>query len=211
MKAQQLTTYNAFKYLDLQIVVDLRCFTVSERLEPVEIILPDTGSQSGSSEYQKPVLVAPILHTRTQLKTPSSVNAGAIKHAPVKSKRNQVKPRHDGIFRRFTALVVDFFKEKFIWAKKKPVVIRNETEHDKRIAENYVFDEVQGVYIQRTDYERRARFNSDCYKPTMDEISRFPNRPKTDQSETDNRIDFSPKYIQLKSSKINIGKPTFRP
>ena len=180
IKQEALATYNAFKDLDLKIVVDLRCFTVSELLEPVKIILPDTGSQLGSSEYQKPVLVAPILHTRTQLKTPSSVKAGAIKHAPVKSKRKQVKPRHDGIFRRFTALVVDFFKEKFIWAKKKPVVVRNDTEHDKRIAENYVFDEVQGIYIQRTEYERRARFNSDCYKPTMDEISRFPNHPKND-------------------------------
>jgi hypothetical protein len=177
-----MTTYNAFKDLDLKIVVDLRCFTVSELLEPVKIILPDTGSQLGSSEYQKPVLVAPILHTRTQLKTPSSVKAGAIKHAPVKSKRKQIKPRYDGIFRRFTALILDLFKEKFIWAKKNPVVVRNDTKHVKRIAENYVFDEVQGVYIQRTEYERRARFNSDCYKPTIDEITRFPNHPKNDHT-----------------------------
>lgn len=178
IKQEALTTYNAFKDLDLQIVVDLRSFTVSELPKPVEIILPDTGSQSGSSEYQKPVLVAPILHTRIQLKTPSSVKAGAIKRAPVKSKRKQVKPRQDGIFKRFTALVVEFFKEKFIWAKKKPVVVHDDTEHDKRIAENYVFDEVQSIYVPRAEFERRARFNADDYKPTKDEITRFPRHPK---------------------------------
>ncbi|MFW4112603.1 molybdopterin-guanine dinucleotide biosynthesis protein MobA, partial [Klebsiella pneumoniae] len=46
-----------------------------------------------------------------------------------------------------------------------------------RIAENYVFDEVQGIYISRAEYERRARFNSDDYKPTKDEVRRFPSRP----------------------------------
>lgn len=178
IKQEALTTYNAFKDLDLQIVIDLKGFTVSERPEPVEIILPDTGSQSGSSENQKTVLVAPTFHTRNKLKTPSSVKTGAIKRTPVKSKRKQVKPRQEGIFKRFKALVVDFFKEKFIWAKKKPVVVRNDTEHDKRIAENYVFDEVQGIYVPRAEYERRVRFNADDYKPTKDEITRFPRRPK---------------------------------
>ncbi|EPN8812863.1 MobQ family relaxase [Yersinia enterocolitica] len=190
IKQEALTTYNAFKNLDLQIVVDLRSFTVSELPESVEIILPDTGSQSGSSEYQKPVLVAPILHTRTQLKTPSSVKAGAIKRAPVKSKRKQVEPRHDGIFRRFTALVVDFFKKNFIWAKKKPVVVRDDTEHDRRIAENYVFDEVRGIYVPRAEFERRVRFNADDYKPTKDDRYCYPSRVSSNYIEFDDGFAF---------------------
>lgn len=186
IKQEAQNTYRVFKDLDLHIVVDLRSFTVSELPEAVEIILHDTGSRSGSVENQKPVLVAPTFHTRTQLKTPSSLKAGAIKGAPVKSKRKQVKPHNDGIFRRFTALVVDFFKEKFIWAKKKPVVVRNDTEHDKRIAEKFVFDEVQGIYVPRAEFEKRVRFNSDGYKPTKDEISRFTRRHnKGDLSDRD--------------------------
>ncbi|MBN3066346.1 MobA/MobL family protein, partial [Pectobacterium aquaticum] len=59
MKQEAQATYNTFKDLDLQIVVDLRSFTVSELPEPVEIILTEiqprtefseTGSQSSSSE-----------------------------------------------------------------------------------------------------------------------------------------------------------------
>lgn len=207
IKQEALTTYNAFKDLDLLIVVDLRSFIVSELPEPVEIIMPDTGSQSGSSEHQKPVLVAPILHTRTQLKTPSSVKAGAIKRPAVKSKRKQVKPRQDGIFKRFTALVVDFFKEKFIWAKKKPVVVRDDTEHDKRIAENFVFDEVQSIYVSRAEFERRARFNADDYKPTKEEITRFPSRPcrgNTFDSELKNIPMF---FIKEKSVALKLKPP----
>ena len=97
-----------------------------------------------------------------------------VKSASVKSKRKQVKPRQDGVFRRFTLLVVEYIKEKFVWAKKKPVA--SDAEHDKRIAENYVFDEVLGIYVSRAEYDKRARFNSDTYSPTKDEIRRFPSR-----------------------------------
>jgi hypothetical protein len=31
-------------------------------------------------------------------------------------------------------------------------------EHDKRIAENYVFDEVLGRHVSRNEYEQRAKF-----------------------------------------------------
>jgi hypothetical protein len=174
MKKEAQATYNTFKDLDLQIVVDLRSFTVSEMPEPVEIVLPETGSQSSSSEGQKPVLVAPTPHTRTTLKTPSSTTARAVKRAPVKSKRKQVKPRQDGLFKRFTLLVVEYIREKFVWAKKKPVA--PDVEHDKRIAENYVFDDVLGIYVPRAEHERRTRFNRDDYKPTKEEITRFPSR-----------------------------------
>ncbi|ATA22839.1 conjugal transfer protein [Brenneria goodwinii] len=216
MKQEAQATYNTFKDLDLQIVVDLRSFTVSEMPEPVEIVLPEiqprtefseTGSQSSSSENQQPVLVAPAPHTRTKLKTPSSSTARAIKDAPVKSKRKQVKPRQTGLFKRFTLLVVEYIREKFVWAKKKPV--DPDVEHDKRIAENYVFDEVQGIYVSRAEYEKRVRFNSDTYSPTKEEITRFPSRPRQEQPETDNNMDLT----SIISSK-QIRKdpfPTLRP
>ncbi|MFJ5409562.1 MobQ family relaxase [Pectobacterium punjabense] len=183
MKQEAQATYNTFKDLDLQIVVDLRSFTVSEMPEPVEIVFPETDSQSASSAGPKPALIAPAPHTSTKLKTPSSSSARAVKRAPVKSKRKQVKPRQDGVFKRFTLLVVEYIKEKFVWAKKKPTT--PDQEHNKRLAENYFFDEVQGIYVPRAEYERRARFNSDDYKPTKDEIIRFPSRQKSKLSAND--------------------------
>ncbi|PWC22814.1 conjugal transfer protein [Brenneria roseae subsp. roseae] len=189
MKQEALATYNTFKDLDLQIVVDLRSFTVSEMSEPVEIVLPETGSQS-SSEGQKPVLVAPAPHTRTKLKTSSSSTAKATKRAPVKSKRKQVKPRQTSLFKRFTLLVVEYIKEKFVWARKKPAPVSIDADHDKRIAENYVFDEVLGIYVARAEYERRAKFNNDTYSPTKEEIRRFPSRPLRELTDSD--LDYIP-------------------
>ncbi|HHH0905774.1 TPA: MobQ family relaxase, partial [Yersinia enterocolitica] len=191
MKQEAQVTYRTFKDLDQQIIVGLRSFTVSELPEPVEIVLPETGSQS-SSEDQQPVLIAPSPHIRTKLKTPSSAKTRTGKRAPIKSKRKQVEPRHDGIFKRFTLLVVDFFKEKFIWAKKKPAPVSVDAEHDKHIAENYVFDEVLGIYVSRSEHEKRLRFNSDTYSPSKDEIRRFPNRPKEEQRRADNDLDYTP-------------------
>ncbi|WKA63989.1 MobQ family relaxase [Pectobacterium aroidearum] len=187
MKQEAQATYGVFKDLDLQIVVDLNSFTVSELPEPVEIILTEMGSQSASSG-QKPVLVAPVPHTRTKLKTSPFPTASTVKRTPVKSKRKQVKPRQDGIFKRFTLLVVEFIKERFIWAKKKPAPVSVDAKHDKHIAENYVFDEVQGIYVSRSEHEKRLRFNSDTYRPTKDEIKRFPKRPKEEQHKADNDL-----------------------
>lgn len=78
-------------------------------------------------------------------------------------------------------MVVDYIKEKFVWAKKKPAPVSVDTEHDKLIAEYYVFDEVQGIYVSRAEHERRARFNSNTYSPTPDEIRRFPSRATKDE------------------------------
>ncbi|WP_323664109.1 MobQ family relaxase [Pectobacterium carotovorum] len=215
MKQEAQATYGVFKDLDLQIVVDLRSFTVSEMPEPVEIVLPEiqprtefseTGSQSASSEGQKPVLVAPAAHTRTKLKTPSSSTARVAKRDPVKSKRKQVKPPQSGVFKRFTLLVVEYIREKFVWAKKKPVA--SDVEHDKRIAENYVFDEVLGIYVPRAEYERRTRFNNDDYKPTKEEIRRFPSRLKNHQPEHTQAIKHAP-HIPTENSKI--GPPRLLP
>lgn len=159
--------------------------------EPEEIVIPDRTGRASSTSPQKPLLVAPAPHTRTALKTPPSSTARAVKRAPVKSKRKQVKPRQDGIFKRFTLLVVDYIREKFVWAKKKPAPVSVDAEHDKRIAENYVFDEVQGIYVPRAEHERRARFNKDDYKPTAEEIRRFPSRP-VKPAQPDGDLDYIP-------------------
>lgn len=203
MKQEAQATCRTFKDLDQQIVVDLRSFTVFELPEPVEIVLPETGSQSSSSEEQQPVLVAPAPHTRTKLKTPSSSTTRAVKHAPVKSKWKQVKPRQSDVFTRFTLLVIAYIKEKFVWAKKKPVA--PDVDHDKRIAENYVFDEVQGIYVPRAEHERRVKFNSDDYKPTKDEIRRFPSR-LTKPELPDSTLD----YISAHPTGLEPTAPTLR-
>lgn len=124
------------------------------------------------------------------MKTLSSSTAKALKRAPVKVKRKKVEPRQSGVFKRFTLLVVEYIKEKFVWARKKPSPVSVDAEHDKRIAENYVFDEVQGIYVSRTEYERRVRFNSDTYSPTKEEIRRFPSRPQRELTDSD--LDYIP-------------------
>lgn len=124
------------------------------------------------------------------------------------AKRKNVEPRQDGIFKRFTLLVVGYIKEKFIWARKKPPPVSVDAEHDKRIAENYVFDEVQGIYVPRAEYERRARFNKDDYKPTPDEVRRFPSRPKLDQTEHNISLDLiTPIQSESKRKYIPRLKP----
>lgn len=189
LKKEAVAAYFAFKDLPLNIVVDVASFTVHALAEPEEIVIPDNTGRASSSDSQIPVLVAPMPHTRTTLKTPSSSTARALKRAPVKVKMNKVEPRQTGVFKRFTLLVVGYIKEKFVWARRKPSPVSVDAEHDKRIAENYVFDEVQGIYVPRAEHERRARFNSDTYSPTKDEIRRFPSRPKHDQTERNISLD----------------------
>lgn len=188
-KKEAVEAYFAFKDLPLDIVVDVASFTVHALAEPEEIVIPDNTGRASSSDTQKPVLVAPAPHTRTTLKTPSTSTARALTRAPVNVKRKKVEPRQSGVFKRFTLLVVDYIREKFVWARKKPSHVSVDAEHDKRIAENYVFDEVQGIYVSRAEHERRARFNKDDYKPTSDEIRRFPSRPKIDQTEHNISLD----------------------
>ncbi|HBX8045942.1 TPA: molybdopterin-guanine dinucleotide biosynthesis protein MobA [Klebsiella pneumoniae] len=224
-KQEAVEVYKTFSELDLEIVVDVRSFTVAVLAEPEEIVLPETRSGSSTSETQRPVLVAPAPHTRirgvksyrdktkiskvvaaknpsvsifdsgknTILKTSSSQNQNrASRSAPECVKRKQTTPRQDNIFKRFTALLVDFIRDKFIWAKteKTKVDIISE-EHDKRIAQNYVYDEVLGYPVLRTEYEKQSKFNQDDYKPIPDEISRFPNRPKNEQPQNGHGIDLT--------------------
>ncbi|EKR1834563.1 TPA_asm: conjugal transfer protein [Salmonella enterica subsp. enterica serovar Cerro] len=195
--------YTTFSELPLEIVVDVRSFTISVLPEPEEIILPDYPattkqqpvlttsepyrrpaiksyrdpnkvSKVGMAEEGTPVLVVPEPNTSTKLKIPSSRNTRAMNRAPM-SKRKQVKPRQNGMFKRFTLLVVDFFKERFVWARRKADNI--DAAHDKRIAENYVFDEVLGLHVSRTEFEKRTKFNSGDNMQTKGEITGFPCRP----------------------------------
>ncbi|HEE0080747.1 TPA: MobA/MobL family protein [Citrobacter youngae] len=202
LKKEAGEAYFAFKDLPLDIVVDVASFRVHALAEPEEIVIPDNTGIASSTGSQKPVQVAPVPH----LKTPSSSTTRAVKRAPVKSKRKQVKPRQSGVFKRFTLLVADYIREKFVWAKKKPAPVSVDTEHDKRIADNYVFDEVQGIYVPRAEYERRARFNSDTYSPTKDEIRRFPSRP-VKPSHPDSDFDYIPKLAADRKPPI----PKLRP
>lgn len=225
-KQEAVEIYKTFSELDLEIVVDVRSFTVAVLAEPEEIVLPETRSGSSTKETQRPVLVAPAPDTRmrgvksyrdkskvskvvagkkpsvsisdsgtkTILKTSSSQNPNrASRSAPEPIKRKQATPRQDNIFKRFTALLVDFIRDKFIWAKmgKTKVDIISEA-HDKRIAENYVLDEVLGHPVPRAEYEKRAKFNQIDYKPTQDEIRRFPSRPKNEQPQSDHDMDLTP-------------------
>ncbi|HED3164492.1 TPA: MobA/MobL family protein, partial [Klebsiella pneumoniae] len=63
-KQEAVEVYKTFSELDLEIVVDVRSFTITHLAEPEEIVLPKTRSGSSASEPQKPVLVAPAPHTR---------------------------------------------------------------------------------------------------------------------------------------------------
>ncbi|MCQ3112700.1 MobA/MobL family protein [Salmonella enterica] len=231
--------YTTFSELPLEIVVDVRSFTVTHLAEPEEIVLPDypitkepQPVMTTSEPYRRPavksyrdpnkiskvgmaekgthVLVAPEPSKSTKLKTSSSRNTRAKNRAPM-SNRKQVKPRQNGMFKRFTLLVVGFFKERFVWARRKPDT--TDADHDKRIAENYVFDEVMGVYVSRSEFEKRSKFNNDqtssreeCYgdESDNDKTVRFPSRPKHEQPDIDKNMDLTPsitsKHIRKGSS-----------
>ncbi|HCD8718345.1 TPA: MobA/MobL family protein, partial [Klebsiella pneumoniae] len=225
-KQEAVEVYKTFSELDLEIIVDVRSFTVAVLAEPEEIVLPETHSGSSVDETQRPVLVAPAPHTRmrgvksyrdkskiskvvagkkpsvnisdsgtnTILKTCSSQNPNrASRSAPIRVKRKTATPRQDNIFKRFTTFLVDFIRDKFIWAKTDKAKVDNiSEEHDKRIAENYVFDEVLGRSVSRAEYEKRARFNSEDCRPTEDEIKRFPSRPKNENLEVDHSMNLNP-------------------
>lgn len=262
-KQEAVEVYKTFSELDLEIVVDVRSFTITHLAEPEEIVLPETRSSSStdeeqnqekrnlseiSSEKHRPLLVAPATHTRmrgvksyrdktkvskvvagippsisisdsgtnTILKTSTSQNPNrASRSAPDRARKHKTTPRQDNIFKRFTTLVIDFFKQKFVWAKtdKIKVDIISE-EHDKRIAENYVFDEVLGRHVSRNEYEQRAKFNNDekqkqteicATKPAAGEIYRFPSRVKKSEQPSN-----TPDYIPTLSSGKRNG-PKLRP
>lgn len=239
-KQEAVEIYKTFSELDLEIVVDVRSFTVAVLAEPEEIILtdyptienqqpvlptpksyrkpaaksyrnPNKVSKVGTAGDRSPVLVTPEPHKRTKLNTPTSPTVRRMSHTPVRN-RKRVKPRQSGIFKRFTLMIVGYIKEKLVWARKKPSPVSVDSEHDKRIAENYEFDEVLGIYVPRTEFEKRARFNSDDNKLIPDEISRFPSRPRNEQLEADHSISLNPslphsrKTPQMKPSRKSFNK-----
>lgn len=219
--------YNIFSELPLEIVVDVKSFTISVLPEPQEIILPDYPatkeqqpimatpatsrrpaaksyrdpnklSKVGAAGKKSPVLVAPEPNKSTKLKNPSLQNTRAMNRAPMNN-RKQVKPRQNGMFKRFTLLMVEFFKERFVWARRKSDNI--DADHDKRIAENYVFDEVLGIRVSRSEFEKRAKFNNDQKSPEAefcgnvsdnDKTVRFPSRLKQEKSMVDKSINLTP-------------------
>ncbi len=63
-KQEAVEVYKTFSELDLEIVVDVRSFTITHLAEPEEIVLPETHSGSSTDENQRPLLVAPTPHTR---------------------------------------------------------------------------------------------------------------------------------------------------
>jgi hypothetical protein len=149
-KQEAVEVYKTFSELDLEIVVDVRSFTITHLAEPEEIVLPETHPALLLMRIKDLLLVAPAPHTRmrgvksyrdktkvskvvagkkpsvsisdsgtnTILKTSTSQNPNrASRSAPERVKRKQTTPRQDNIFKRFTTLVIDFFKQKFVWAK----------------------------------------------------------------------------------------------
>ncbi|MGF2415031.1 hypothetical protein ACQUTE_00525 [Citrobacter freundii] len=122
-------------------------------------------------------------------------------------------------------MVVGYTKEKFIWAKQKPVPIAVDTdadaEHDKRIAENYVFDDLLGIYVLRIEFGKRTKFNNVPKSPQAEfcgdvsgnnETVHFPSRPNREQFDVDKNMDLAPsvfpKYINeginIKSKPFNL-------
>lgn len=227
--------YTTFSELPLEIVVDVRSFTITHLAEPEEIVLPDFPatekqqpviatpsisrrpaaksyrdpnkvSKVNVSGKKSPVLVAPEPTASTKLKTPSLQNTRAMNRAPVRG-RKQTKPRQNGLFKRFTLLIVGYIREKFIWVKRKPDT--TDADHDKRIAENYVFDEVLGVYVSRDKYEKRAKLNNDQKLPrdefyedklTGDKISHSKHPPLVDSYNVNqlwlNQADFKTRRLK---------------
>ncbi|HHW8755499.1 TPA: MobQ family relaxase [Salmonella enterica] len=218
--------YTTFRELPLEIVVDVRSFTITHLAEPEEIVIPAfpvkekqqpamtthaTSRRPAAKSYRdpnkvskvnvsgtkSPVLVAPEQNTSTKLKKPSLQNTRAMNRTPMRS-RKQTKQRQNGIFKRFTLLVVGFFKERFVWARRKADT--TDADHDKRIAENYVFDEVLGIRVPRSKFEKRVKFNNGqksseaefCGNASdNDKTARFPSRPTQEQPNVDRNMDLT--------------------
>ncbi|ENH9557149.1 conjugal transfer protein, partial [Salmonella enterica] len=173
---------------------------------------PNKVSKVNVSGKKSPVLIVPEPTASTKLKTPSIQNTRAKNRAPMRS-RKQTKPRQNGLFKRFTLLIVGYIREKFIWARRKPDT--TDADHDKRIAENYVYDEVLGINVPRSEFEKRAKFNNDQTSPEAsiygnesdhDKTVRFPSRPKDVQTEIDKYIDLIPSSPSEYSGKSHVSK-----
>lgn len=223
--------YTTFRELPLEIVVDVRSFTITYLAEPEEIVLPDDPattkqqpvmttaaisrrpavksyrdpnkvSKVSAAGKKSPVLVVPEPNASTKLKTASSLKTREKNRAPMHS-RKQTKPRQNGLFKRFTLLVVGYIREKFVWARRKADT--TDADHDKRIAENYVFDEVLGIHVSRSEFEKRTRFNSADSKASVCEISYLPNHSQqTFGNSTGELFEPSSQLKNISSSKLGL-------
>ena len=63
---------------------------------------------------------------------------------------------------------------------------------------------MEGIYISRTIDEKLAIFSNDHYKPTPDDLTRLPSRPKQEQLQA-NRIEHSP-YLK-NQLKVKVKLP----
>ncbi|ECE3715435.1 MobA/MobL family protein [Salmonella enterica subsp. enterica serovar Ank] len=233
--------YTTFSELPLEIVVDVRSFTITHLAEPEEIVIPDypattkqqpmvspaTSRKPAAKSYRDPnkvskvgmtgegtlVLAAPEPNKSTKLKTPSSRNTRAKNRAPMNN-RKQVKPRQNGMFKYFTLLVVGFFKERFVWARRKADT--TDADHDKRIAENYVFDEVLGIRVSLAEFEKNTKYNNDQKSSEAefcgnvsdnDQTIRFPSRQKNKKNNVNSDMPFTPPT----NGNDNNNSPRLRP
>lgn len=87
-KQEAVEVYKTFSELDLEIVVDVRSFTVAVLAEPEEIVLPETRSGSSTKETQRPVLVAPAPHTRIRGLNPIVINPKSVRLLLVRNHRS---------------------------------------------------------------------------------------------------------------------------
>lgn len=63
-----------------------------------------------------------------------------------------------------------------------------------------------GHHASHAEYEKQAKFNQDGYKPTPDEISRFPSRPKNEKPEVDHSMSLDP-YMSHSSKAPRMRPP----
>lgn len=186
-KEAAAVVYKTFKDLSLDIIVDVSSFTVSALPEPDEIIIPDPRTGSSPSEEPKPLLVALAPYTRPALKIRARIPKTG---TPASAERKDRHLHSDNIFKRFTVPIVGFFEGRFVWTRRKPDPA--EAEHNKRVSENYVFDDVLGYHIPRSEFEKRATFNSDDVNPILDEITRLPARPVNKQPDINHDMGLTP-------------------
>lgn len=249
-------TYTMFKELPLEIVVDVNSFTVSALAEPEEIILPEQQPQAiqkpvlvaptvrsrGIKSYRDKTKVSKVIINSERSNSVSNTNENTIlkesssqktirasKSAPYNRRKHKTTPRQDNIFKRFTLLVVDYIKEKFVWAINRNINInidRNinnnnvsiEEAHDKRIAEKYIFDEVLCYPVLRAEFEKRAGYNSNVEKhhddsnaineTTKHDTDRFPSRLRKAKAKTKINNDFTmQQQSQNDQSRNNYSRP----
>lgn len=67
-----------------------------------------------------------------------------------------------------------------------------------------------GHHVSHAEYEKKAKFNLDCYKPTPDEINRFPSRPKNKLPERDHGMDLTPTISSRKDNTLKLKPPSYR-